>query len=389
MIHMSQKIPLEMSDEKDAKILMTISYPDTRLKKEMETLQKNGYKIEVVMWERGWPFPWDGKDENVSIKSLKINTPAGDIRSILYFPIWWIFLLFWLFKTEWESVHAVNFDTYLFSLFVAKIKNKPIIYDIYDFYGDVMPSFLRNIVIRLDRYLIPLSNILILADDSRVDQIGGKIHNNIFTINNSPIGSYFTKKFNYSCKGGNNHFTVFIGGKIAEQRCLDMIISTVGEMKDIRLIVRGHCGETDYKQRIIQLGKKFDNIDLYLDGVPYEEIVDGTMNADLTIALYDPRIPNNKYASPNKLFEAMAAGIPIIVNDDTSMAGIVRNENCGIVIPYKNADALKKALKSLKENNEFQIELSSNGRKAYENRYNWTIMEERLMNIYDQVLNTC
>ena len=68
----------------------------------------------------------------------------------------------------------MNFDTYLFSLLVAKIKNKAIVYDIFDFYGDVLPSFLRNIVVTLDKYLLPYSNALILADDSRIEQIGEK-----------------------------------------------------------------------------------------------------------------------------------------------------------------------------------------------------------------------
>lgn len=361
---------------------MVISYPDSRLKKEMETLKKNGYEIEVIMWERGWPFP---NDQNINIKSLKINARIGlNIKSLLFYPIWWLFLTTWLFRTKWDVVHAVNFDTYLFALLVAKIKKKPIVYDIFDFYGDMMPGLLRNIIVRLDRYLLPFSDVLIIADDSRVEQIGGNIHKNIYTINNSPTKDFFDMKFP---NNGNNSLKIFIGGKIIEERCLDMIIYTVSEMKDVDLIIRGHCGEPVFKQQLMQLGQKYENVDIYLGGVPYEEIIKGTMDANLTIALYDPKIPNNKYASPNKLFEAMASGIPIIVNENTSMANIVKKEDCGIVIPYGNEKALKETILSLKENRKLQKSLGYNGRKAYENKYNWTIMEERLLNIYDQVLS--
>jgi glycosyltransferase involved in cell wall biosynthesis len=366
---------------KKAKILMVISYPDARLKKEMDTLLKKGYEVKVIIWDRGWPFKWD---PTVDVKSLKLNAPIGNIISALYFPVWFLFLIFWLFRTKWDVVHAVNFDTYLFSLIAAKIKNKPIVYDIYDFYGDVMPGKLRNIVVKMDKYLLPFSDVLILADDSRIKQIGGNVHKNIFTINNSPTKDNFDKKYNANDIGT---FKVFIGGKILKERCLDMIISAIGKIEGVELCIRGHCGETDFKQQMIQISQKFDNIDLYLDGVPYEEIVKGTLSADLTIALYDPNIPNNKYASPNKLFEAMASKIPIIVNENTSMADIVRKEKCGIIIPYGNEEALIWAVSRLKDDLSLQQRLGDNGRKAYEDKYNWTIMENRLNSIYSHVLS--
>ena len=365
---------------KKSKILMVISYPDTRLRKEIDTLLKNGYEVKVIIWERGWPFTCDKK---VDIKGLNLNAPIGRISSLLYFPIWFLYLIFWLLQTEWDVVHAVNFDTYLFALIMAKIKNKPIVYDIYDFYGDMMPSLLRNIIIKMDKHLLPFSDVLILADEARVEQIGGNVHKNIFIVNNSPEEDNFDKNYH---NDDIKTFKVFIGGKILKERCLDMIISAIGKMSDVELSILGHCDETDYKKKIIRLSQKFDNIDLYLDGVPYDEIVKGTLSADLTIALYNPDIPNNRYASPNKLFEAMASKIPIIVNENTSMADIVRKEKCGIVIPYGNEEALTWAISRLKDDLSLQKRLGNNGRKAYKNKYNWTIMENRLNSIYRQVL---
>lgn len=367
------------NNDKNTKVLMVISYPDPRLKKEMDSLLKMGYDVEVIAWERGWPFV---NDKNINIKSLKINAPAGDIKAKLFFPMWLLFLFVWLFRLKWDIVHTVNFDTYILSLLAARIKNKPIVYDIFDFYGDMMPGLLRNLIIRLDRFILPFSDVLILADDSRIEQIGGNIHKNIYTINNSPTEDLFKIKLENTTK---KRFRIFVGGKIVEERCLDMVISTVSEMDDVELIVRGLCDETSFKRQILKLGQKFENVDLFLDGVPYDEIINGTKNADLTIALYDPDIPNNKYASPNKLFEAMASEIPIIVNENTSMANIVENENCGVIIPFRNKKALKESICCLKEDKNLKQKLGSNGRKAYENKYKWTIMEDRLLNIYNHL----
>lgn len=359
----------------DIKILMTISYPDGRLQKELETLHNNGYPVNLIIWQRGWPLKISDK---VKVKGLNLNAPTGEYRSIIYFPIWWSYLIFWLLVTDWDVLHAVNFDTFIFGTFIAKLKRKSVVYDIFDFYGDMMPPRIGKVVSALDRFLIKYADTVIIADDSRMEQIGNKVNDNIITINNAPNEEFFKKK------GPNNSskFKIFIGGKIIKERCIDSIINAMEGQEDIQLIIRGYCGDEEYKKKLLEQGQNLDNVDLYLEGVPYQEIASYTMEADLTIALYDPKIPNNRYASPNKLFEAMAAGIPIIVNEDTSMAHIVSEEKCGMVIPYKDQESLMKCINKLKNEKSLHQDLGYNGAQAYKKKYNWNLMEKRLLNIY-------
>jgi glycosyltransferase involved in cell wall biosynthesis len=78
----------------------------------------------------------------------------------------------------------------------------------------------------------------------------------------------------------------------------------------------------------------------------------------------------------------MMCGKPIIVSDESAMANIVRNERCGVVVPYGDVPALTDALKTCRENPWLRAELGNNGRKAYEERYSWEIMEERVLRGY-------
>lgn len=382
------------------KVLMVISYPDNRLKKEMESLKKNGYSISLIIWKRSWPFP---VDDDIEVKSLKLDVPVGNIKTLFYFPVWWTFLIFWTLKMRWDVIHTVNFDTYFYSLFIAKIKGKPIVYDIFDFYGDMMHGFLRPIIVNLDKFIMRFTSAIIIADDSRIHQIGKNIKNIIVTVNNSPEDSIFIKNKKYieyiDYKGNKEDFKankdrnkvedfkIFVGGKIIEERGIEQIILVVKDLEDVKLIIKGFCNQGKYRKELLTLTKDMENVDMDLNGVPYDEIIQNTMNADLTVALYDPSVPNNKYASPNKLFESMASGIPIVVNENTPMADIVKKEKCGITVPYKNRKALKSAISLIKNDLSLQKEMGYNGRKAYENKYNWAIMEERLVNVYDQILN--
>ncbi|HML05240.1 MAG TPA: glycosyltransferase family 4 protein [Methanobacterium sp.] len=361
------------------KILMVISYPDTRLKKELESFKKNGYDVSLIIWERSWPFPLDS---DIEVKSLKLNVPVGHIKTLFYFPVWWCFLLFWLLKMRWDVIHSVNFDTFLFSMFIAKIKGNPIVYDIFDSYGDMMGRILRPIISNMDKFIMKFADAIIIADDTRTLQIAKNLKNNIVTINNTPEGSLFPEKDDI-----NNHddeFKIFLGGKIIEERGTCKIISAIKGMEDVKLIIKGFCSEENYKNKLFAMVNGMENVDMDLNGVPYEEIVQNMLEADLTIALYDPSIPNNKYASPNKLFESMASGIPIIVNGNNPMENIVRNEDCGLVIPFDNDKALRDAIFRVKNDPMLQKRLGNNGRKAYLNKYNWNIMEQRLIAIYDE-----
>jgi len=130
-----------------------------------------------------------------------------------------------------------------------------------------------------------------------------------------------------------------------------------------------------------KLGKKHARM-TYLGPIMYDIVIEKTLQADLLFALYDPRVPNNRYASPNKLFEAMMCGKPILVSDGTAMADIVKEEECGLVVPYGDVDAIKHAILTLKNDPVLCRRLGENGRRAYETKYNWKIMEERLLEIY-------
>lgn len=116
-----------------------------------------------------------------------------------------------------------------------------------------------------------------------------------------------------------------------------------------------------------------------------QDILEKTMEADVVFRFSDPKVPKTKYESPNKLFEAMMCGKPIIVSDGGSMANIVRAEDCGLVVPYGDIEAIRNAIIMLKEDQHLKESLGQNGRKAYESKYSWGIMEERLLNAYNKV----
>jgi glycosyltransferase involved in cell wall biosynthesis len=120
--------------------------------------------------------------------------------------------------------------------------------------------------------------------------------------------------------------------------------------------------------------------------LPYPRAIQISAAADILIATYDPAIRNHRYSSPNKVFEAMLLGKPIIVAQDTNMDRIINQADCGVVIPYGDIPALEAALLRLQNDLDLRLRLGGNARQAYDTVYSWKIMQSRLLELYQKVV---
>jgi glycosyltransferase involved in cell wall biosynthesis len=198
---------------------------------------------------------------------------------------------------------------------------------------------------------------------------------------NSPMETCFLS-------GNGNHnlertgeMTVLYAGQIVSDRGILELIDAVSAGSGIELVLIGYGRiESEVSEA---MSRRRNGV--FLGWKSHEEILSQTRDCDVVYAMYNPDVPNNRFASPNKLFEAMACGKPILVNDNTRLAELVRTHNCGLVVPYGDVDSLRAALSNLRDNESLAKELGANGLKAYEKYYNWDIMEDRLRMFFDEI----
>jgi glycosyltransferase involved in cell wall biosynthesis len=360
------------------------------MEKEAKTLADHGYTVTVVGWERwGAHSPLNGKC-TYRVKKFRLSVPPNSLKVAFYLPIWWLFAICQLFIDRWDIVHAVDFDSFAPALLIAKIKRKPIVYDIADFYADtigfpIFPGLSRKIIAKIDRTLMKFAVAIILPDESRIEQVGlDTTKQHVVIVNNSPDQGILRSIVSETLQAKG--FTVFYGGGIGTGRGIVEMCLAAKDLPDVQLIVTGPCSPS-FEAELREVCENSNNIELHLRFVPYKEVIAQTVNAHLLFAIYDPADHNARFASPNKLFEAMMCGKPIIVSDGTSMADIVRKENCGLVVPYGDVRAIREAIVKLKNDPDLRQKLGANGRRAYEGKYDWRIMEQRLLTIYQQIGN--
>lgn len=352
--------------------------PDPRVEKEAITLSKNGYNIEVLAWDRHCKSLEGENKGSYKIRRFRLKSSFGKSELILKLIVWSIYELIYLFKSDCNVIHACDFDTLIPAVIVSKIKNKSLIYDSFDFYADSLPNktpaIIRKIIAETEIFFTRFADYVILADDYRRKQYKNKLKR-VIIINNTPFET------SISHKEKKKEIIVFYAGVIYDGRGINKMIEAIKDIENIKLIIAGYGAD---ENNLVEKIKNTENC-VFLGKINYDEVIRMTLESDILFALYDPSIPNHEYSSPNKLFEAMMCKKPIIVTQGTSMAKIVKEENCGIIVNYGDVEELKNALIKLQKDPLLRRELGENGRNAYENKYNWTIMENRLLNVYELI----
>lgn len=113
-------------------------------------------------------------------------------------------------------------------------------------------------------------------------------------------------------------------------------------------------------------------------------IIDKIINAGLHVLFILPRKKNRIVFIPYKFYESLASRKPMIVCRGTGIDKIVEAYNLGITIPY-NADEFYRALHKLLKDPVRCKEMGQNGKKLYEEKYRWEIMEKKLLQAYSEL----
>jgi glycosyltransferase involved in cell wall biosynthesis len=120
--------------------------------------------------------------------------------------------------------------------------------------------------------------------------------------------------------------------------------------------------------------------------VPISDLPNWVCDADAGIIAFQPVDRNNVLGTPNKLFEYMEAGVPMIVSDFPEMRRIVTETGAGVARDTSTAESLAAAIKELlAEPEDRKAERRRAARAAAETTYNWTAQAQQLLGIYDRL----
>ncbi|MEE9592807.1 MAG: glycosyltransferase family 4 protein [Thermoplasmata archaeon] len=350
---------------------------ESRVLRVATELRKAGHRVTAFLWDREGAYAREETREGIRIR--RVHLPAPYNRLSLFLPLALWLLVAYRATRGARIVHACDLDTLPAALAAKTLRGSRVVYDIFDFYGHLITAPLRaetrQALLDAEVRLATHADALILPDEARRVVLPPAFPRPLEIVMNTPRERVVEVP-------KEEGFVLFHGGNLAPDRGLWEAASALRGLENIRLRV---VGTGELRARVEALAATEPHV-TFLGEMEHAAFLEEMAKAHAVLAWYDPRVPANRYASPNKLFEAMMLGIPVLVSAGTSMADIVSRTGCGLVIPYGREDALQEAILRLQDDPAVGEGMGSRGRRAYEREYNWDNMRARLRSLYDQIV---
>ena len=208
-----------------------------------------------------------------------------------------------------------------------------------------------------------------------------KYNNNVHIVTNYPILSQ-NKGFKESVQ---DERYVFFAGGISEQWCHETIINALENKNGLRYKLAGSADDK-YLEKLKQC-KGWGNVD-FLGKIKHSEVEDIYRGAIAGMAVNEcTQIKGEGTLGNTKLFEIMAASVPVICTDYRLWKEIIENNECGICVESHNSNQIADAINYLANNPDTARTMGENGRKAVEEKYNWDTQSKILLELYNSLLN--
>jgi len=171
-------------------------------------------------------------------------------------------------------------------------------------------------------------------------------------------------------------------GLINEIRGAVEMVQAVGQLatqRSARLLLAGRFDSPVIEARVRALpGWRYVE---YRGQLPRPGVAQMLAEARLGLVLFHPR-PNHVRSQPNKLFEYMAAGLPVVASRFPLWQDIVERTGCGLLVDPLDPEAIAAAMRWLFEHPAEAEAMGARGREAVRQRFNWPCEETALLACY-------
>lgn len=206
-----------------------------------------------------------------------------------------------------------------------------------------------------------------------------KLHDNVIDVNNFPVLAEITDE--ESCNLSKQDKICYIGS-ISEIRGIKNLVDSLKYCNGTRLDLAGEFHEGSFKEKVkLSEGWEFVN---ELGYINRKESMDIKKEAFAGLITFLP-VANHINAQPNKLFEYMSAGLPLICSNFSLWKILIEQENCGICVNPNDVSEISNAINFIKENQSIAKQMGENGKNAVINKFNWLIEEQKLIEFYKKL----
>lgn len=384
--------------------VLGIAREDVRAKRAANALMHAGYEVSIIDIESESTDCAEDDMNGIYIRHLNVSKSfvSARFRRWGFFKAAWIMLrsLLWLIRTPADIYHALDLPALPACYIASRLRRKPLIFESYE-----MPlSTLALSDMTLGRYLlqkflIPLINHII-PRCAGVIAVSAPIAEEMKKRYAIPKVSLVRNILPYQSVVRSDRLQRLLGlesgkrialyqGYLQAGRGLDQLIQAAAFLeKDIVIVMMGKdkLGTQARLKALIEEKGVTDQVKIILP-VPYNDLLDWTASADIGLIVYPPDYSLTiQMVLPNKLFEFLMAGLPVLSSRLEAVVDVIRTYDIGQVLPSFTPEDIAAAINGMLADEDALASMRCNAIEATKNSLNWEKEQKRLVRLYLEIL---
>lgn len=354
---------------------------DSRVNKYYNYYKRSGISYTIIGWDRdgkGW------QKDHFDFFRYHAGESVGGLKAIWNHIKWMRFVLCYLRKhNDVTTIHACDlnsaFPAAIFKAFYKK--NVTVIFDACDWFSANFADrkFLKYCFGMMERFTCRIADELIICEPERIQQVQFKLQKRPLVMPNIPeIDSSAIVEIQDKYKFDNDNPTLAYLGGFSDNRFLLEILN-LAETEPFNLLIAGSGDKTIIKRCVEVSNCK--NVK-YFGRLPMDEGINMENAADIVYAMYCKTNPNNVFAAPNKFYEALLLGKPLITTKGTIVEKKVVSNNIGWAVE-EDIEELRNLINKLDK--EDIKEKGVNAKRLWEN-YFQSYLNDFFNNTYSKLI---
>lgn len=359
---------------------------DQRVHKVCNTLHKLGFEVILVGRQQRNSLPLITRNYNTKRMLLLFE------KGPLFYCEYQIRLFFYLLFHKADILVSNDLDTLLPNYLISKLKSSHLVYDTHELFCEV-PELQNNptkkqMWKRLERWIFPKLKYVFTVNDSIAKIYKDEYHVEVNVVRNVPLLSSQSTVENLSKEAlglpTNKKIILLQGAGINIDRGAEEAVQAMQYVNDALLLIIG-SGDVISVLKQMAIDLKLNEKVRFVEKLPFEKLLQYTHHADIGLTLDKDTNINYRYSLPNKLFDYLHAGVPVLASNLVEIKNIINQYTVGDCIDNHNPKHIADKLNSI-FGDDTTLQNWKKNTKIVANSLNWEQEELKLIEIYKKFL---
>ncbi len=374
-------------------VVMLVRNPythDSRVEKEARTLLGDGYRVTVVADAAAGLPSREHRNGTAVVRVRRRATAVPGLRYLAHE----LRLIGVLLRLQPDILHAHDSNALVPVALAARRAGVPFVYDAHDLWlgrprrdRSRLYFAMSQVTYRLiERAFVPRAAAVITVSRPIADHLARRygldrvelVHN---YPDHPPVAARDLRHRSAASEIATDRRLVLYLGALMGGRGLEELVDAAADFDGADLVLLGSGPLEPALARRIGVAGTGERVHL-LAPVPPDQVVDYAASADVGVSPIVPSCLNYRYSLPNKLFQYMAAGVPVVASDFPQVREVVRDSGCGLVVDTSRPADIAAAVNRILSDPGRALAMGERGRAAVEERYNWSTAADVLLSVY-------